>query len=240
MNGDKGSDQLFSIEGCVPAVFVSRPNRFLLVARFPSGGSVEVHVPDPGRLKELLYPGNDLLVIPASPYSARRTRWSLAGAKDPTGWILVNTAFHRKIATSLFSSCHSPLDFAVTLQAEVKSPSGKSRFDFLLNGETWVEVKGCTLKTGRKALFPDAPTVRGVKHLAELTEMSLQGLRTAVVFLVFVRDVQYFSSNRITDPKFAEALVRAVEAGVHVYPVQLSFDGSRVRYSGLLNLIQDP
>ncbi|MCK5785462.1 MAG: DNA/RNA nuclease SfsA [Candidatus Sabulitectum sp.] len=240
MNCDNGSDQLFSIEGCVPAVFVSRPNRFLLVATFSWGGSVEVHVPDPGRLKELLYPGNDLLIIPARPGSVRKTKWSLAGAKDPTGWILVNTAFHRKISSSLFSSRHSPLGIAVTLQAEVGSPSGKSRFDFLLNGDTWVEVKGCTLKIGRKALFPDAPTVRGVKHLTELTEMALRGLRTAVVFLVFVRDVECFSPNRITDPKFAEALGRAVAAGVEVYPVQLSFDGAMVRYSGLLNLVQDP
>ncbi|MCK5036202.1 MAG: DNA/RNA nuclease SfsA [Candidatus Sabulitectum sp.] len=230
------TDTLFSIPFAEPAVFLSRPNRFLLLAETASGETVEVHVPDPGRLKELLYERNNLLIIPAGgENSPRRTKWSLIAAEDSTGWILVNTSFHRTIATSLFSGLHSPLPFAHKLQAEVRSPSGKSRFDFLLNDEIWVEVKGCTLKIGKEALFPDAPTTRGLKHLEELTELALQGKEAAVVFLVFVRDVDHFTANRKTDPAFASALDKAIPAGVKVYPVQLSFDGIDIEYRGLLN-----
>ncbi|MCK5841922.1 MAG: hypothetical protein KAH31_07135, partial [Candidatus Sabulitectum sp.] len=119
------TDPLLSIPGAEPAVFLSRPNRFLLLAETASGETVEVHVPDPGRLKELLYERNKLLIIPAGgENSLRRTKWSLVAAEDSTGWILVNTSFHRKIATSLFTGPHSPLPFAGKLQAEVRSPSG--------------------------------------------------------------------------------------------------------------------
>jgi len=229
------NETLISIPGGVPAVFRRRPNRFLLLADTASGEEIEVHVPDPGRLKELLYQGNDLLVIPAQGNS-RRTNWSLLGARDCTGWILVNTTFHSKIARILFTGPHSPFRSVKTLRAEVTASPGRSRFDFLLNGDLWVEIKGCTLKTGNEARFPDAPTTRGVKHLMELAEMSLRGMKAAVVFLVFVRDVDFFSPNHDADPEFAIALQKAVEAGVAVYPVQLNFDGAEINYTKLLEL----
>lgn len=81
-------------------------------------------------------------------------------------------------------------------------------------------------------MFPDAPTVRGRKHILELTEMACNGVRSAVVFLVFVRDVKYFTPNRETDPDFAAALETAVSSGVEVHPVQLSFTGTEIEYRG--------
>ncbi len=229
------TDMLLSITNTEPAVFLSRPNRFLLLAETASGETVKVHVPDPGRLKELLYEKNKLLIIPAPENSLRKTKWSLVAAEDSTGWILVNTSFHRQIATSLFTGRHSPLPFPDELKAEVRSPSGKSRFDFLINDEIWVEVKGCTLRKGKEALFPDAPTARGLKHLKELTELALQGRKAVIVFLVFVREVENFAANRNTDPNFASALETAIHAGVQIYPVQLSFNGKMVEYTGLLD-----
>ncbi len=232
---NKSNCHLLFVPDTQQAVFLSRPNRFLLNARISSGEIVEVHVPDPGRLKELLYAGNNILIIPAPENTVRKTKWSLAAAEDLTGWILVNTSFHRKIATSLLSGSNSPLGYVTELKAEVTSPSGQSRFDFLVNGDTWVEVKGCTLKVGREALFPDAPTARGLKHVTELTELALSGKRAAVIFLVFVREVDHFKANEGTDPAFASALKIAQSAGVEIYPVQLSFNGKQVEYRGLLD-----
>jgi len=223
---------LFSVENSERAVFLQRPNRFLLFARRSSGETAAVHVADPGRLKELLYPGNSLLITPAPAGSKRKTRWSLLGAEDSTGWILVNTSIHRKVSENLLLSPFSPMGKISRLKAEVKAPSGGSRFDFLLDDSIWVEVKGCTLRRNGIAMFPDAPTVRGRKHILELTEMASTGLRTAVVFLVFVRDVSCFVPNRETDPDFTSALETAVSAGVEVYPVQLSFTGRKIEYKG--------
>jgi sugar fermentation stimulation protein A len=225
-----------SIPDCVPSVFQNRPNRFLMEAKFANGETIIAHVADPGRLEELLYTGNRVLVIPAPPGSNRKTKWSLTAAEDPTGWILVNTGYHRRIAEALLWGPHSPFEKTQELQAEVSAPSGNSRFDFLLNNKTWVEIKGCTLKSGREALFPDAPTARGVKHVQELTEMALAGIDTAVVFLVFVRDTDHFRTNRQTDPKFADALCRAVDAGVQLHAVQIEFDGRHLSYTGNLEV----
>jgi len=231
--------ELLRIPGGEPARFIIRRNRFLLEAERPSGERVSVHVPDPGRLKELLFPGNHLLILPAWKTTERRTRWSLLAAADQTGWILVNTTFHRKLSEKLFSSPFSPLGRITSMKAEVRSPSGDSRFDFLLNGRIWVEVKGCTLKKENRAMFPDAPTTRGLKHVLELRELADHGKAAAIVFLVFVRGVTFFTANRETDIQFAEALLKAVESGVQVFPVQLSFTGMSVLYEGPLELIPD-
>lgn len=230
---------LAEIPGGVPAVFIERPNRFLLSASLESGEIVSVHVPDPGRLRELLYSNNRILLLPASS-SLRKTRWSLLGAASDTGWILVNTTFHRQLACEIFSSEYSPFCAAETIQAEVKSPLGGSRFDFLINRELWVEVKGCTLKRNGLAMFPDAPTSRGRKHVLELAEMAASGMTAAVVFLVFVRGVTGFTANRDTDPEFAAALQKAFQSGVDVKCVELSFNGVRVEFTGMLEFIQDP
>ena len=230
---------LAEIPGGEEAVFLERPNRFLLIALRSSGEKIKVHVPDPGRLHELLFPGNRILILPAGG-SRRKTAWSLLGAVSGTGWVLTNTTYHRQLAAKLFSSPFSPFGMAESVRAEVKSPSGRSRFDFFLNGELWVEVKGCTLKKNDLALFPDAPTARGRKHVLELSEMSRSGIRTAVVFLVFVQGVRCFTANRDTDPAFAEALDSAVHSGVSVECVQLLFNGSRVEYKGMLEFSRNP
>ncbi len=222
------------------AVFISRPNRFLMNALTGSGEQVKVHVPDPGRLKELLFSGNRVLILPVpeDSSSARKTNWTLAGAMGEKEWVLVNTALHSRIAEKLFRSKFSPFQVS-KLRREVKAPSGRSRFDFLLD-RRWVEVKGCTLRAGKRALFPDAPTSRGRKHLEELTEMAADNIQTAVVFLVFAGDVKSFSPNRATDPKFASALEKAIEAGVVVKAVNLSFNGREVKWKGRLPVILNP
>jgi sugar fermentation stimulation protein A len=221
------------IPGGIEAEFVERPNRFLLRALMPGGEIQSVHVPDPGRLRELLYPGNRLLVLPSS-RGAGKTPYSLLGAGSDSGWVLVNTSLHPEIAGELFKRGLSSLGPAGEIRREVSSPSGESRFDFLLDGRLWVEVKGCTLLRGNVAMFPDAPTKRGVKHLRELTRMVREGTECAVVFLVFVRNAQCFTVNRETDPAFAAALEKAAEAGVGIEALSLDFDGERVCCTGSL------
>jgi sugar fermentation stimulation protein A len=219
------------IPDALEAVFIERPNRFLLFAGDVKGGSIAVHVPDPGRLRELLYPGNRLLVIP-SPGEGRKTKWTLAAARLGSRWVLVNTTFHREIASRFLLGGHSPLGRVSALRAEVKSPSGGSRFDFLVNGCLWLEVKGCTLLENGVAMFPDAPTLRGRKHVNELMEIASGGLPAGVLFLVFVNGAEYFTANTETDPLFAEALKKAVSAGVSVWCAEMSFDGKRVFLEG--------
>ena len=96
---------------------------------------------------------------------------------------------------------------------------GDSRFDFQIltpEGTCLLEVKGCTLEQDGLALFPDAPTQRGVKHLRGLTEYARQGGRAIVLLVIQMKGIHAFTPNRHTDPAFADAMLEAKQAGVEI------------------------
>ncbi len=215
------------------ALFVDRPNRFLATVKMirPGAGTLQqVHVRDPGRLEELLLPGNRLLLSAAcSP--GRKTAWDLIAARSEAGWVLVNSGLHRTIAERILKiSGLSPFGKACRIRAEVKR--GRSRLDFLIttveDEDVWIEVKGCTLVRHGIALFPDAPTSRGTKHLRELIEIKDAGQRAAVMILVLRAEADCFSPNRETDGLFSDTLDLARKKGVEVYPLKFALqdDGS--------------
>ena len=228
---------LLELEDLEEAVFLRRPNRFVGEVRMEDS-TERVHVADPGRLEELLYPSARVLVQKAPPGSARKTQYSLVAARDGDRWVLVNTGMHRRLATALLEDpAISPFGPVSDCRAEVTSPLGGSRFDFLLGMEEgddlWLEVKGCTLRRNGTALFPDAPTVRGTRHLRELTELTVcMGKRTAVLFLVFTGGVRYLAPNRDTDPAFADAFRDALVAGVDIRGVGFDLEGGCLVYTG--------
>ena len=234
---------LLTLKDLRPAVFLERKNRFVAVVEM-DGCRERVHVADPGRLRELLYPGNAILVRRAERASGRKTLWSLMAGMGENGWVLLNTFLHRRIAENLLQDPSiSPFGKLAAMRAEV-TPSGcSSRFDFMLRPEggerVWLEVKGCTLRKGALALFPDAPTTRGARHLRELGALAGKGEICAVMFLVFPEGVQCFAPNEEMDPDFSMAFRNAVASGVSVHPVGLSFDGSRVVWQGTIPLCED-
>jgi sugar fermentation stimulation protein A len=219
------------------AEFRSRPNRFLGVAalRHADGSLTEehVHIHDPGRLKELLYAGNRVLLRKAAVPHKRKTSWDLVAAAHEKRWVLVHSGYHRRIAERLLGDPKlSPLESLTSLRAEVKY--GHSRIDFSAiqrNGvRVLIEVKGCTLAVDGRALFPDAPTERGRRHMATLMDACHEGLEAAIFILIFREDAHRFAPNRVTDPAFARAFKNAVKAGVGVFPLVLSYDGAAVRF----------
>src|SRR6266571_7061087 len=147
----------------VPARFLERPNRFLVLARI-GGRRVRVACRDPGRLRELLVPGADLLVAPGSA-PGRRTAHTLALVRHGRGWIpLVPSLANRVFEAALRRGAVPGLAGARVVGREVVH--GRSRFDFLLDHRgvrLMTEVKSVTLVLGRRALFPDAPTHRGAR-----------------------------------------------------------------------------
>jgi sugar fermentation stimulation protein A len=227
---------LLKLDDLTPAVFLERRNRFVGSAEIDGERDI-IHVADPGRLTELLYPGNRILLRKAPEGSPRKTRWSLMAAMGQEDWVLLNTFLHREVAQGILTDpCISPFGRLRQWKAEASPQGFRSRFDFLLHpegsGPVWLEVKGCTLRDGQRALFPDAPTTRGTRHLRELTQLSEEGCICAVMFLVFPAGVRCFAPNRDTDPDFHAAFLEAVGAGVGIYPLALRFNGSVVMYRG--------
>ncbi len=216
-------------------IFLERPNRF--VARVAVDGLEEtVHVANPGRMTELLVPGAPVwLAEKAGPL--RKTRFQLAlVAHRGVGLVSVDSNLPNRLVHSLLMTGAIPEFAGYDLVAkEVKF--GQSRFDFRLDAGSaagsatgsrkppcFLEVKSVNLVVGREARFPDAPTLRGARHLAELAEAHKAGYRAAVLFVIQRDDAISFAPHVETDPAFGEAFRNALEAGVEAYAYTCRLD----------------
>jgi len=129
--------EMFDIPFDAEAVMLERPNRFLAIVDIISpvhSSGEKVHVRDPGRLEEILYPGNRLL-LKRTTGKKRKTGWDLVAGKVGDEWILINSGYHRRIAEWVLEHpSHSPFGDVEHYRAEQKL--GRSRIDFLVvNGE---------------------------------------------------------------------------------------------------------
>ncbi len=202
----------------LPGRFLERPNRFLALAEL-GGDRVEAHLPDPGRLKELLVPGRRVYLRP-SDGRGRKTRYTLALVRAPSGELVsvVTTLPNELVAEALERRRVRELAGWSVVAREHRW--GASRFDFLLGrrdgARLLLEVKSVTLVDGDRALFPDAVTARGARHVRELATARTQGLDAAVMFVVQRRDARSVTAARAIDPAFADALQAARAAGVRL------------------------
>ncbi|ANM31403.1 hypothetical protein ABI59_20235 [Acidobacteria bacterium Mor1] len=200
--------------------FVARPHRFAVRARLDDGREVEAHMGDPGRLRELLLPEAELRLRPAPPGSRRKTDYSAAlvrSAEPPFPWVSLEPARANNLADGLLrDGSIDGLGRLAELRREVRH--GESRFDFRVvdaAGDTvWIEVKQASLVEQGVALFPDAPTQRGRRHVEELTALAAAGERAMVLFIVPRHDASLVRPHAGIDPEFAEALTAAGAAGV--------------------------
>lgn len=197
----------------VPGVFLARPNRF--IAHIEIDGQVQVcHVKNTGRCRELL-PAGAQVWCQAFDSTTRKTKFDLITVKKGDRLINMDSQAPNKAAEEWLRS--GGLGEISQLRPETKQ--GNSRFDFSFwkDGRLcFLEVKGVTLETGGVCAFPDAPTVRGAKHLKELTELAKAGYGAFVLFVIQMADVAYLHPNDATDPAFGAALREAAEAGVQV------------------------
>ncbi len=199
-----------------PATFHSRPNRFLGVVEV-SGEYVECFVPNPGRMEELLFKGARVHLRRVGDRN-RKTRYDLALVDLNGVLVSVDSRVPNIVVAEAVEAGLIP-EFR-DLHVEHREPRyGDSRLDLLLSGPEGrliLEVKGCTLVEGRTALFPDAPTSRGARHLRTLTLARAKG-RSAIVFVIQRGDADHLKPNEATDPMFAAALREASLKGVETY-----------------------
>jgi sugar fermentation stimulation protein A len=196
------------------ATFRERPNRFLIRCNTEKG-EIEAHLPNPGRLWELLLPGATLYLssnkVADLRQKVQRKTWYTAVAVERKGCpIFLHTHLTNQVARYLIEAGSIPsLEQAEIVREEV--PYGRSRFDFLLNdngGQLYLEVKSCTLFGNGVAMFPDAVTERGRKHLLELAQMARKGVNTMILFVVHYPHVNWFMPDFHTDYAFSSALLQ--------------------------------
>ncbi len=214
-----------------PARFLSRPNRF--IAQVELDGRVEtVHVKNTGRCRELLLPGCTVY-LEGSANPARKTRYDLVAVEkvrpgQPPLFINMDAQAPNKVFAQWMEAGHGEaLGLPRPTLLRPEKTWGHSRFDFYwelseagCDRQGFVEVKGCTLEENGLALFPDAPTQRGVKHLRELMACRAAGYEAAVCVVIQMTGMTAFSPNDRTHPEFGAALREAAAAGVKVLAVE--------------------
>jgi sugar fermentation stimulation protein A len=206
------------IKNLIQGNFVERPNRFTVT--FKQDNELNnAHLRDPGRLKELLRPNVNLILRPALNTAKRKTKFDVIGVLKDDLWVLINSGFHSDMAADLINS--QIIDEFKEYSIEKREYTyGKSRLDFLLSDENnekmLVEVKGCTLVEEKLAKFPDAPTLRGKRHVEELITAKKEGLKASILFLITCEDADLFSPNFEMDPDFSNALREAQKVGVNI------------------------
>ncbi len=196
----------------IPGEFRTRPNRFIAQVETEEGLEI-CHVKNTGRCRELLVPGARV-TLAVSDNAARKTRCDLVAVEKGSLYINMDSQAPNRAAGEALPRLFPGL---ALLRPETKC--GDSRLDFYLEaaGKNWfVEVKGVTLEEDGLALFPDAPTERGVRHLRELACIARAGGGAAALFVIQMKGPRAFSPNQKTHPAFAQALCEAREAGVRL------------------------
>lgn len=214
--------QPLSFPNILYATFARRVNRFV-VECYLENKIIGAHLPNPGRLRELLLPGSILYLVKNSPSPERKYRYTVVAVERENTPVFLHTHLSNSVVRWLIERKKLP-GFE---DAEVIKPEatvGRSRFDFLLmrKGRLFLlEVKSCTLFGEKIAMFPDAVTERGKRHLIELSEQSRKGTPAGVIFLVHWTNARWFLPDYHTDIEFArtlyevrkDILVKAVSIG---------------------------
>ncbi len=200
------------------ATFRRRLNRF--VAEIEIDGKVHLsHVPNTGRMAELLVPGAKVIVRRIDG-PLRKTSFDLLFVYYKKLLVAIDSKLPNQLLRVAFENKEIPY-FKAYDQIKREVNYRKSRFDFSLNNLTenvLIEAKCVTLvKEGGIASFPDAPTERGTRHVLELIQGVQEGIRGAVIFIIQRSDATCFTPNQAMDPLFADAVKRASAAGIEFY-----------------------
>ena len=210
------------------AIFLDRPNRFIAHVLLDDKRET-VHVKNTGRCKELLLP-NATVYLEESENPSRKTKYDLISVEKCTGktqLINMDSQAPNKVAREWINQNKTYFPELKLLKAEYTL--GDSRFDFYaeykdnegLEHKMLIEVKGVTLEIDNVALFPDAPSLRGLKHVRELTSLTQSGqYESMILMIVQMSGCKYFTPNRQTHADFADALKTAHEKGVKVVAVE--------------------
>lgn len=220
-------------EEMVRGRFLARTSRFSVIAEVADGSEAHsCHLPNPGRLRELLVPGAELLLRPAKD-PGRKTKFDVFAAVAEGETVVVDSMVANQILGVALSSGEL-LEFAGYELVRTEPARGRCRLDFLLAGEMpcLLEAKSCTLVRDGVALFPDAPTERGRRHLQELAGAVREGCRAAVVFVVMRSGASALRPNDETDPAFGASLREAAAGGVEPIAFAARYRDGWVELSG--------
>lgn len=215
----------------VHGYLIKRYKRFLADVKLDTGETVVAHCTNSGSMKSSIETGAEVYLSPVAD-PARKTRFTWEMIKINGDWVGINTANPNKLAFEAISEGKIPgLTGYTKVVREVTF--GDSRFDIYAENETekcFLEVKNVTMKEGNYALFPDAVTTRGQKHLSTLMEVKAAGMRAVMLYVIQRMDVDVFGPAANIDPDYSEMLRKAAESGVEIIAMQAKVTPDKIEF----------
>ncbi|UCE16953.1 MAG: DNA/RNA nuclease SfsA [Candidatus Bathyarchaeota archaeon] len=224
----------------IKGVFQERPNRFLALVKVENR-ILPSFLPNPGRMYELLTPGTEVILREVLREN-RKTDFDLIGVFYNGQIVSVDSRVPNKLVLEALKN----RDIEELSEYNIIKPEygyGHSRFDFLLANEherCLLEAKSCTLVKDGVAMFPDAETERGRRHVRELVKARKEGYRACVMFIVQRTDAHVFVPNDETDPEFGKVLRGAAVEGVEVYAYCSEFFENKITLKGKIKVELEP
>lgn len=225
------------IEGpLINATFISRPNRFIVIVKI-NNNIFKSHLADPGRLKELLIPNANLLVKKVKNRLGRKTKFSTIMVLHDGNYISLVSTLPNKFVKQAIVKKELPIlkDYKII---STEYTIGNHRLDFLLenpeNEDFFLEVKSVTLSEEGTAKFPDAITLRGLKHVKLLTDMVKNGKNAGILFVCQRSDVNFFKPMWERDPKFSQALLNGFNAGLKVWCISTELSKKNMTFKKII------
>ncbi len=226
----------------IPGTLIKRYKRFMADITLADGSMVTAHCPNSGSMLGCNLPGSPVM-LSKSPNPDRKLAdtWELVQSNGY--WIGLNTMLPNRLAEeAILDGTITELQGYDRLRREVPYGSERSRIDLLLEGaqgRCYVEVKNVTLVEGNLALFPDAVTERGQKHLRELMEVARNGDRGVLLFTVQRGDANSVAPADRIDPVYGRLLREAVRNGVEVLAYRASVQPEEIRLTERLPIVLD-
>ena len=224
----------------IRGTLVKRYNRFLADVRLEGGRLVTAHCPNTGSMRGCAEPGRPVyLSLSDNPTRKYPYTWELIQMPDSLVGVNTNTP-NRLVFGSISARMVPALAGYTTVKREVAVAKG-ARIDIALEDASavrcYVEVKNCTLVENGVALFPDAPTERGRRHLVELARLAADGYRCAMFYLIQRMDAERFSPAADIDPKYSRQLAAARAGGVEIFAYDVNIDLAGIRLNRSLPVV---
>jgi len=217
--------ELIRFSPVTECTIIKRRNRFIVLVELDDGTLVDVHNTNTGRLIDVLVRGRRAFCIRT--LRPRKTSLRLLAVEYRQGYALIDTRSQEEaVRNAIDRGVLSWLPRCKTRKRHVKI--GSSRIDFLLDcggREAYMEMKSAILATDDGgALYPDAPSPRGRRHVKELIKLRIRGVMVYLLFVAAFSAASYFMPNRDVDPEMADLIAEAARRGVAVHAVGIDFD----------------
>lgn len=203
-------------------ILLKRYKRFFADIQFQDK-QITAHVPNTGSLKSCLFEGQKCYFSHSS-NPERKLKYTLESLETPTGLVGVNTQMPNQLVKKALENkfLKQWKNFDI-IKPEFKI-SPETRIDFRVEDSNskkvhYIEVKNVSLKEKGVALFPDAVTARGQKHLNELMKLQKEGNTCEIIFVIQRDDVKSFQAAKEIDSDYANLLKQSHDLGVLITPL---------------------